>query len=91
MREEIFADDVGRVEVISGVVRVELMQASLTRADSSDGKPSVHVQAAHELIFPPLGFSRAYKRMKSVVDQLIESGVVRQNEAENTPSGGGDG
>lgn len=86
MSEEIFVDDIGHVEVISGVVRVELTQAMLSRPKSGEEKPSLDTRPVHELIFPPTGFSRSYQRMKTVVDKLIASGAVQHSPTDKDGS-----
>ena len=74
MVTEIFADGVGRVDFVSGVVRIELV--SLEPTDSGQGRMEVRQRIA----MPVDGFLHSLNTMGDLVNKLVEAGVLKRNE-----------
>ncbi|BAE52338.1 hypothetical protein amb3534 [Paramagnetospirillum magneticum AMB-1] len=74
MVSEIFADGVGRVDFVSGVVRIELV--SLEPTESGQGKMEVRQRIA----MPVDGFLHSLNTMGDLVNKLVEAGVLKRNE-----------
>ena len=78
MVAELFADTVGRVDFVSGVVRIELV--SLEPAESGQGKMEVR----QRLVMPVDGFLHSLNTMGDLVNKLVDAGVLKRNEAAPT-------
>ncbi len=74
--KEIFADGIGQIRFVGGMVRIDLI--SLDAGEEPDSKP---VPVSKErIIMPSEGFLRSFDTMQRLIDQLLENGVVRKNE-----------
>lgn len=80
MVAEVFADGVGRVDFVSGVVRIELV--SLEPAESGQGKMEVR----QRIVMPVDGFLHSLNTMGDLVNKLVEAGVLKRNEQSGVPA-----
>ena len=73
MVAEIFADDVGRVDFVNGVIRFELV--SLSPTEDGQGRKEV----SQRVIMPVDGFLQSLNTMGELVNKLVEAGVLKRN------------
>jgi hypothetical protein len=78
MAAEIFADTVGRVDFVNGVVRMELV--SLEPTDAGQGRMEVR----QRVVMPVEGFLGALNTMGDLVNKLVDAGVLKRGEAAKT-------
>ncbi len=71
---EIFTDGVGRYRFGGGVVRIDLVSAT----EAADGEKEARTTVTHRLILSPEGFLRSVSAMNTLLNQLVEAGVVKQ-------------
>jgi hypothetical protein len=84
-KDEIFADTVGEISLTGGMVRMDLV--SLIGSQSSDdNKPRLAPKC--RIVMPPEGFLRSFSAMENLVKQLIDAGLIRQNQ-QNEAAGTG--
>jgi hypothetical protein len=74
MIDELFSDGVGRVDFVSGVVRIELV--SLDPTPGGQGKMEVR----QRVIMPVDGFLHSLNTMGDLVNKLVAAGVLKRNE-----------
>ena len=80
-KDEVFADTIGEISLTGGMVRMDLV--SLIGSQSSeDNKPRLAQKC--RIVMPPEGFLRSFSAMENLVKQLIEAGLIRQNQ-QNEP------
>lgn len=68
--EMITADEIGQIELVEGMVHINLMQRT-----SSGG-----VEKSQEISLPLENFASGYPRLNSFMDQMIEKGIITQQE-----------
>lgn len=73
---ELFADGVGEITLVGGMVRMDLVSLSSTEKDGS-GNPALEFR--QRVVMPPDGFLRSFSAMENLVKQLMEAGVVQKN------------
>lgn len=74
---ELFADGVGEISLVGGMVRIDWVSLSATEKDAS-GQPALEVR--QRMVLPPEGFLRVFSAMEDLVKQLVDAGVIRKNE-----------
>ena len=79
MAQELFADGIGEISLVGGMVRVDWVSLSATEKDAS-GLPALEFR--QRMVLPPEGFLRAFTAMEDLVKQLVEAGVIRKNDLE---------
>ncbi|MCA9107665.1 MAG: hypothetical protein KDA83_19780 [Planctomycetales bacterium] len=79
MAQELFADGIGEISLVGGMVRVDWVSLSATEKDAS-GQPALEFR--QRMVLPPEGFLRAFTAMEDLVKQLVEAGVIRKNDLE---------
>ncbi|CQR70793.1 hypothetical protein SOV_43110 [Sporomusa ovata DSM 2662] len=77
MNQEIFADGISAVHVTGNLVRIDLMTLQ-PHLKSDNGQPVVDV--SKRIIMPLEGFVQALATQENIVNQLIEAGVLKQNQ-----------
>lgn len=83
-KDDVFADGVGEITLVGGMVRMDLVSLSATEKDSN-GNPSLEFR--QRVVMPPDGFLRSFSAMENLVKQLMEAGVVQKNQ-DNEEGGG---
>jgi len=73
MTNEVFADGIGRIDFAAGVVRFELV--SVEPGEGGQTK----LEARQRVIMPLEGFLATIGTMSSLVNKLVDAGVLRQN------------
>lgn len=73
MQRDLYADAVGEITVMGGVVRIDFVTLSATRR-GEDGRPVA--EFSQRVVLPLPGFLNAFGAMDRVMQQLIERGVV---------------
>lgn len=79
MNKEIFADSISAVHVTGNLVRIDLMTLQ-PHLKSDNGQPVFDV--SKRIIMPLEGFVQSLAVQESIVKQLIEAGVLKQNPPE---------
>lgn len=89
MSEEVdlFADGVGEITLVGGMVRIDLVSLSATEKDDS-GQPLLEMR--RRLVMPPEGFLRSFAAMENLVKQLVDAGVIRKTGGESQIGDAGD-
>ncbi len=80
MPNKIFAETVSHVDFTGGVIRVEL-----TGGESPRGSKTATRRAPQQVIFPVIGFLRAFGTMNEFARDLAKSNAPRQDH-ERDPS-----
>ena len=79
MIPETFADGIGRAGFSGGVVRLDLVSFALGEP-SEDGKPKR--EPRHRILLSPQAFLETYAAMESMIEKLVELGVLRRQQGE---------
>lgn len=77
MNQEIFADGISAVHVTGNLVRIDLMTLQ-PHLKSDNGQPVVDV--SKRIIMPLEGFVQSMAVQENIIKQLIEAGVLKQNQ-----------
>lgn len=77
-KKEIFADGVGQIHFIGGMVRFDFV----TLQSEEDAKTPV-TQGRIRIIMPPQGFLSAFSSMQQLIDKLVEAGMLQKNDNAN--------
>jgi len=78
---ETFADGIGRIALIEGMVRIELVSIA---GQDDEGRPVREVR--HRIVMTPQGFLQAVQGQLNLVRKLEEAGILRRAPA---PTGEG--
>lgn len=81
MEREVFADGIGEITLSGGMVRIDLVSITGTQKNK-DQPPQFEVR--QRVVMPPDGFLRSFGAMESLVKQLIDAGLIKRNESDNT-------
>lgn len=73
---EIFADGIGEITLVGGMVRIDLVSLSPHQKDEKDN-PVLEYRG--RIVMPPDGFLRSFSAMENLVNQLVEAGVIQKN------------
>jgi len=76
MNTEIFADGISGIHVTGNLVRIDLMTVQ-PHLKSENGQPVIEVNK--RIIMPLEGFIQSLVTQENIVNQLIESGVLKKN------------
>jgi len=82
MNQEIFADGVSAVHVTGNLVRIDLMTVQ-PHLKSDNDQPVIEVN--RRIIMPLEGFIQSLATQENIVKQLIEAGVLKQNNVPEVP------
>ena len=77
--QELFADGIGEVALVGGMVRIDWVSLSASEKDEN-GQPALEFR--QRIVIPPEGFLRCFSAMDDLVKQLVDAGVIRRHEAE---------
>ncbi len=78
---EIFADGIGEITLSGGMVRLDLVAMVGTQKDKSQ-PPKMEFR--QRVVMPPDGFLRSFSAMENLVKQLIDAGLVKPRDGENS-------
>lgn len=78
MNREIFADAISAVHITGNLVRIDLMSLQ-PHLKSKDGQPVYDI--SQRIIMPLEGFAKSFSIQERVIQQLIENGVLKRNDA----------
>ncbi|HPX62098.1 MAG TPA: hypothetical protein PLN25_10080 [Deltaproteobacteria bacterium] len=78
MNQEIFADGISAIHVTGGLVRIDLMSVQ-PQLKSDNGQPVVEIN--RRIIMPLEGFMQSLNVQQQIVQQLLQSGVLKENPA----------
>ena len=81
---EVFADGVGEISLVGGMVRIDWVSLESISRDSPSESGTVIRQ---RLVLPPEGFLRSFSAMEDLVKQLVEAGVIRRQGEGAGPTG----
>lgn len=74
-KKEIFADGIGQIHFVGGMVRYDF----ITLNPTEDGK-APESAASVRVIMPPQGFLNTFNSMQQLIDKLVEAGILTKNE-----------
>jgi hypothetical protein len=81
--QNIFADGIGEITLSGGMVRMDLVTLVGSQNDEAN-KP--RLEFSKRVIMPPDGFLRSFSAMENLVKQLIDAGLVKPREGEQSPN-----
>ena len=73
---EIYADGIGKLHFVGGMVRYDFV----TLQPNPDGSGDPIPEYKERIIMPPQGFLRMFDSMQSLIDNLVKAGVLAKNE-----------
>ena len=76
MTDEVFADMVGRIDFVAGVVRMELVSM-----EPVEGSDQGRMQVRQRVIMPIEGFVKSLETMANLATKLVDAGLIRRDEA----------
>jgi len=76
--QELFADGIGEITLVGGMVRIDWVSLSVTERDEQ-GQPSLEFR--QRVVMPPEGFLRSFSAMEDLVKKLVDAGVIRRQES----------
>ena len=79
-KAEIYADGIGQIHFVGGMVRYDF----ITLQPDPRGKGEPTPVYNERIIMPPQGFLNAFNSMQQLIDKLLEAGVLKRNQPENT-------
>lgn len=74
-KQEIYADGIGQIHVVAGMVRFDFV----TLQPEEEGK-APRPQSNVRIIMPTQGFLGAYNSMQKLIDKFVENGVLQKTE-----------
>ena len=74
--QTMYADTVGKISVINGNVRVELLVI-----DEVKENKEISLKPINELVMPLDGFVKSFESQKKIIDALIQDGILKLNDA----------
>jgi hypothetical protein len=77
MEKTVFADAMAKVQVINGVVRMDMVQ--LNNAEGGDANATVSETTAH-LMMPLTGFLRMHEQVSNAIEQMVQKGMLKRQE-----------
>ena len=81
---ESYADGIGEITLSGGMVRMDLVTLQGSQKDP-ENKPQLEL--SQRIIMPPDGFLRSFSAMENLVKQLIDAGIVKPRNGEQSISG----
>jgi hypothetical protein len=76
-QREIFADGIGEITLVGGMVRMNLVTLIGSRREGDQQR----FENRERIIMPPDGFLRSFSAMEDLVKQLINAGLVKPRDA----------
>lgn len=76
-RKEIFADGIGKLHFVGGMVRYDFV----TLQPTEEGK-APYPESGIRIIMPAQGFLNALQSMQELVDKLLSAGILQKNSQE---------
>ncbi len=74
-KKEIYADGIGQIHFVGGMVRFDFM----TLQPEEQGQPAAP-QSKLRIIMPPQGFLATFNSMQQLIDKLVEAKVLKKNQ-----------
>jgi hypothetical protein len=81
MTKEIFADAIGRVDLVAGVVRIEIVSVEPPPEGGTQGQPVVR----QRVIMPLEGFIGSLDTLADFAKKLEAAGIIKRNPAAAAP------
>jgi hypothetical protein len=78
---DFFADGIGEITLSGGMVRMDLVTLVGSQNDP-ENKP--RLELSKRIVMPPDGFLRSFSAMENLVKQLIEAGLVKPRDGEQS-------
>jgi hypothetical protein len=76
----LFADSIGEIHVSGGVVRIDLVSASVSERDANN-KPKLEFR--RRVVMPVEGFAQSFGLMLQVMQSREKKGLVRRADADD--------
>ena len=73
---EVYVDGIGKIHFTGGMVRYDMVTL-----EPNDNGQEPTPQEKMRVIMPPDGFLATFNTMQRLIDQLLEAGVLKKNEA----------
>lgn len=77
-QRELFADGIGEITLVGGMVRMSLVSLVGSRREGDQPR----FETRERIIMPPDGFLRSFSAMEDLVKQLINAGLVKPKETD---------
>ena len=74
---EIFADGIGEIALVGGMVRIEL--GSLSQTEKNESGEAL-LELRQRVVMSPEGFLRSFGAMENLVKQLVDAGLLRKTD-----------
>jgi hypothetical protein len=84
MGAEVFFDGVVNIALVKGMVRIEVGSQSISERDEN-GKPKIINR--HQLVLTPQVFLETFSNMESMLNKLIDNGIVKDGSADEQRHG----
>jgi hypothetical protein len=78
MENNTFIDGIGKIQVINGVVRLDMI--CLRNVEGDDSKNKTDTVPAGQLVLPLNGFLRMHDQMLAAVEQMVQKGLLKRQE-----------
>ena len=82
MEKTVFADAMVKVQLINGVVRMELVE--LQGADTAEAGNKTTPVPTIQLIMPLNGFLRMHEQISNAVEQMVQKGMLKRQDPAQT-------
>ncbi len=79
-KRKIYADVIADMHFVGGMVRMDLATVDTTEPVEEGKGPKL--QSERQIIMSPDGFIKSFNNMQSLINKLIEAGVMKKNEPE---------
>ncbi len=82
MEKTVFADAMVKVQLINGVVRMELVE--LQGGDSTEAGNKTTPVPTIQLLMPLNGFLRMHEQISNAVEQMVQKGMLKRQDPAQT-------
>ena len=79
-QKELFADGIGEITLVGGMVRMSLVSLVGSRREGDQPR----FETRERIIMPPDGFLRSFSAMEDLVKQLINAGLVKPKDGDGS-------
>ena len=84
MIQDVFTDGVGNIHVTGNVVRLDFIALNPNQKNEL-GQPIYNV--TQRIVMPLEGFIQSLALQENIVKQLVDAGVLKRNESEQSEAG----
>jgi hypothetical protein len=85
MAETIYADQVTNISIQNGIVRLELAVVDELPKTQNE---QIKMRVSHHLVLPLNAFVKAFEIEQTMMNKLVQDGVLKPTEKAPTPTAG---